>query len=194
MLKKFALMLVVLVAPSFGFAQDEVAPPAPVPVAEGESAVVVGQGCVGCGTSSMGSACGSACDPCDPCARPARTRLLTRRSGCGQAASCCTPAPVACCTPAPAACCGTSTVADNCCSPAPRTRMIARRSNCCQTPASPCGVATTSVASGCCGTVATVSGTSVSSVAQVSYVSECDQPAVRTGLRPFSGSVLRRAR
>jgi hypothetical protein len=46
----------------------------------------------------------------------------------------------------------------------------------------------------CCGSVATVSEASAPVVAQVSYVSDCNQPAVRTGLRPFGGSILRRTR
>ncbi len=192
MLKKFALMFALLVLPAVSFAQED-APPAPVPADDSASAVVVGSGCNGCGTSVVGTGCNTGCDPC---ARAPRARVLGRRNSCcppvvnccAPAPKCCTPAPV-CCTPAPVcapapSCCGT--VATSCCAPAPRTRIVNRRSNCCETVAS----ATTD----CCSTSVATAPVTDGTVAQVSYTSDCCQPTVRTGLRPFSGSVLRRAR
>jgi len=196
MLKKFALLFALLAMPTVVFAQED-APPAPVPVADG-AAMTVGQGCVGCGSAaSTVGGCGTE-SSCDPCARPARVRILSRRSACCTPApvSCCTPAPAPCCTPAPVSCCATpapscGTVAStDCCTPTTRTRLIARRSNSCSTPVSTaCG---TPVSSDCgCTAVATVAP---AEVAQVSYTAECCDSSPRPALRPFAGSVLRRAR
>lgn len=199
MTKKFALLFALLVMPAFGFAQDGAAPPAPVPVPESAAAVVVGQGCTDCGTQVAGcNSCGTA-SSCDPCARPARVRVFTRRNACCQPVEtcctpapvrCCTPAPVPCCTPAPAPCCNTA-VANDCCAPATRTRLLARRSNCCETATACATIATASTDCGC-SSVATVAAPAT--VAQVSYVSECNGASARPVLRPFAGTVLRRTR
>lgn len=196
MLKKFALLFVLLALPAVVVAQDD-APPAPVPVAENAAAMTVGQGCVGCGTaattvSDCGS-CGTASN-CDPCARPARGRLLSRRSACS------TPAPAPCSTPAPAPCCATAApscgavASSNCGTPAPRTRLLARRGNSCSTPAST--TCATPVSSDCgCSSVAMAAPVAAPAViSQVSYNAECCDNSPRPTLRPFAGSTLRRAR
>jgi hypothetical protein len=212
MMKKFALLFALLVMPAVGFAQDGAAPPAPVPVPEADTAVVVGQGCTNCGSSAVASGCSSCgtASSCDPCARPARVRVLTRRKACCQpaAASCCTPAPAPCCTPAPAApACGCAAAPADCCNtavasctPATRTRLFARNANSCATTSACSTCSTTSacstsapVATDCgCSSVASVSAPAT--VAQVSYVSECGENSVRPSLRPFGGNVLRRTR
>jgi hypothetical protein len=195
MLKKFALLFALLVVPTTVFAQDEAAPPTPVP-AEEAPAVVVGQGCVGCGTSSMVSSgcssCGTTVSECDPCARAPRVRVFARRN------ACCTPAPTSCCTPAPVSCgCEAAPAAcSTCdsCTPKVRTRLFARFTNKCEAPATSC-CDSAPVATSDCGCATVAAPAPVAPVAQVSYTSECcDQPTVRTGLRPFGGSVLRRIR
>lgn len=146
-----------------------------------------------------------ACCPPAPvrcCCKPAPVR-------CCPPAPCCTPAPAPCCPPVqacgcgcastPAPCCNT-TVAGNCCTPAPRARLVARRTNCCESTttacATPCttGCTTTAPVATDCGCTSVASTQVVTTVAQVSCVSDCDSTPARQGLRPFAGTILRRAR
>lgn len=211
MTKKLALMFALLLVPSFALAQDEAAVPAaqvevaatvqeevpPQPVAASEATPMVGQGCVNCGQSVVGTTISSGCG--------CGTITTSACGGCGSACGSCG------CDAAPTSCCGSRRVRvrrarRSCCAPVSSYCSTPAPSCGCSTPAPSCGCSTP-VSTGCgCGSVAAAPvstgcgcGSSVATSAPVGYVqpvsyvsSDCNSCGQTATLRPFRGSLLRR--